>query len=114
MSILLFTSCNDECTQDCYLQEVYNPALKTSAAKTASTYEICHYDTTTESYFTLTVDENGLQGHQQHANDDLTGPCGTLAIEDFNLVGPIRPWTIPCGYSEETIFIDGKEYYITY
>lgn len=112
---LLVLSCNkDECTQDCYLQEVYNPALKTSIAKTSGTYQICHYDATTNSYFTLILDENGLQGHQNHTNDNLTGPCGTLGIEDYNVFGPITAWQIPCGYSEETIFIDSKEYYITY
>jgi hypothetical protein len=110
ITVSALVGCNDDCTTDCYLQEVYAPStiLNKDAEKTA----ICHYDADTETYQTLYVNANGLKGHANHPNDDLTGACQSLGVENYMLVGPKRKWSIPCDYNEETIVIDNKEYYI--
>jgi hypothetical protein len=110
MTVFALVGCEEDCTTDCYLQEVYNPS--TTFNKNSETTAICHYDAVTETYQTLYVDENGLKGHANHPNDDLTGECQSLGVEDYSLVGPRLPWSIPCDYNEETIVIENKEYYI--
>ena len=104
---------NDDCTETVTVQQAVPLAAKSSTtAKGTAVVSICHYDAVTGTYETLQVDENALQGHVNHANDDLTGACTSLGIEDYNVFGPRVETEIPCGYTEETIELEGKLWYI--
>jgi len=109
IGLLVFSCSKDECTQDCYLQEVYNPALKANVSRDALNQTFCHNGNT------ITPGDPSDHGSTHiDGTPCYVGACGTLGIEDYNVFGPITAWQIPCEYSEETIFIDNKEYYITY
>ena len=68
-------SCHDDCTQTAFCTQVSS----SSFAKSSGNTTICHYDADSNTYVTISVDDKGLKGHQNHPNDDLTGACSTLS-----------------------------------
>lgn len=114
-----FTSCKDDCTQPVQLEKICGDATQSSSRTSGEKLTVCH------NGVTLEVSENAYQseGHGQPHIDHSTGistpcsdgACGTLGYDDYKYCGtPIVDWEIPCGYTDETIFIDGSFYFIHY
>ncbi|MFD1314226.1 hypothetical protein [Namhaeicola litoreus] len=70
LSIFLFGSCEKE----------DDPIIDLSAEKQLPKIEVCHYDSDTDTWKTLSISENALNAHLKHG--DKLGRCGYTYVPD--------------------------------
>jgi hypothetical protein len=89
--VLLSFSCEDECTQSAYCEQVSN------TSKGGDKVTVCHYGETLE------ISINALKEHLSHG--DTEGACTTLSDDGLTFINGGEVY-IPCSYSLPFIHVD--------
>lgn len=84
ISLIILSSCEQEQDNgDCNCIAVKTSLLAKETIQAKEKVTICHYDEATDTFVTLTINENGLNGHKNHPLDDLNGQCKTAGLDDI-------------------------------